>query len=151
MSVIAVDQDIESMLRRYRDRDIDLRQLRVWLGNESARVEAQIPRGQLQKLKRGSEAQGNGVIAQLLPACDYCLGIGSAEQFVSRQEYQQYSQRRDVAVTNGVLAEIVPPPFDPEGQGAAGAATYYRCTRCHSIWVFVEPERAENGSWDRVI
>ncbi|MBC8838196.1 hypothetical protein IAI14_31900, partial [Escherichia coli] len=74
------------------DRDIDLQQLRVWLDNESARVEAQIPRGQLLKLRRGSEAQSNGVVAQLLPACEHCLGVGSPKQFVSRLEYQQYSQ-----------------------------------------------------------
>ncbi|MBL3960732.1 hypothetical protein FH728_24610, partial [Bacteroides thetaiotaomicron] len=73
MSVNAMDQDIQKMLRRYRDRDIDLQQLRVWLDNESARVEAQIPRGQLLKLRRGSEAQSNGVVAQLLPACEHCL------------------------------------------------------------------------------
>ncbi|MBY8603473.1 MAG: hypothetical protein IOC39_19230 [Burkholderia sp.] len=151
MSVNAMDQDIQKMLRRYRDRDIDLQQLRVWLDNESARVEAQIPRGQLLKLRRGSEAQSNGVVAQLLPACEHCLGVGSPKQFVSRLEYQQYSQRRDAAVTSGVLAEIAPPPFDSEGPGSAGSAMYYRCTRCHSIWVFVEPERAENGSWNRVI
>ena len=80
----SVDQDIQEMFRRYRDRDIDLQQLRVWLGNESARVEAQIPRGQLLKLRRGSEARSNGVIAQLLPACEYCLAVGSPKQFESR-------------------------------------------------------------------
>ena len=110
-------QDIQEMFRRYRDRDIDLQQLRVWLGNESARVEAQIPRGQLLKLRRGSEARSNGVIAQLLPACEYCLAVGSPKQFESRLEYQQYSQRRDTAVTSGVLADIAPPRFDSEDQG----------------------------------
>ncbi|WP_241021075.1 hypothetical protein [Burkholderia sp. Ac-20344] len=146
-----MNQDIQRMLRRYRNRDIDLQHLRVWLDNEGARVEAQVPRGQLLKLKRGSEAQSNGVVALLLPACAYCLRVGSPKQFVSRLEYQQYSQRRDTAVASGVLAEIAPPPFDSEGAGSAGSAMYYRCTRCHAIWVFVEPEKAENGSWNRVI
>ncbi|OXI96899.1 hypothetical protein CFB41_28090 [Burkholderia sp. AU33803] len=151
MSVNDMDQDIQQMLRRYRDQDIDLQQLRAWLDSERTRVDAQIPRGQLLKLKRGSEAQSNGAVAQLLPACGYCLSVGSPKQFVSRQEYQQYSQRRDAAVASGVLAEIAPPPFDSEGPGSAGSAMYYRCTRCHSIWVFVEPERADNGLWDRVL
>ncbi|WP_346779084.1 hypothetical protein [Burkholderia sp. Tr-20390] len=146
-----MDQDIQEMFRRYRDRDIDLQQLRVWLGNESARVEAQIPRGQLLKLRRGSEARSNGVIAQLLPACEYCLAVGSPKQFESRLEYQQYSQRRDTAVTSGVLADIAPPRFDSEGPGSAGSAMYYRCTRCHAIWAFVEPEKAEDGAWNRAV
>ncbi|WP_230943306.1 hypothetical protein [Burkholderia cepacia] len=146
-----MDQDIQDMFLRYRDRGVDLQQLRAWLDNQGARVEAQIPRGQLLKLRRGSEAQSNGAIAQLLPACTHCRGIGLSKQFVSRMEYQQYSQRRDAAVANGILTEIVPPLFDSEGSGSAGSAMYYRCSQCHSIWVFVEPERAENGSWNRII
>ncbi|WP_244136435.1 hypothetical protein [Burkholderia sp. BCC0405] len=146
-----MDQDIQNMFRRYRDQDIDLQHLRAWLDSEGVRVEAQIPRGQLLKLRRGNEAQSNGAVAQLLPACTRCLSIGSPKQFVSRVEYQQYSQRRDAAVANGDLAEIVPPAFDFEGAGSAGAAMYYRCTHCHSIWAFVEPEKAENGSWNRII
>ncbi|WP_175959709.1 hypothetical protein [Burkholderia pyrrocinia] len=151
MSVNVMDQDVQNMFRRYRDRDIDLQQLRAWLGSEGARVDAQIPRGLLLNLTRGSEAQSNGAVAQLLPACARCLSIGSPKQFVSRVEYQQYSQRRDAAVANGFLAEIAPPAFDFEGVGTAGSTMYHRCTDCHSIWAFVEPEKMENGSWNRII
>ncbi|RBB38752.1 hypothetical protein DPV79_17505 [Burkholderia reimsis] len=151
MSVSIMDQDIQNMLCRYRDRDIGLQQLRAWLDSQGARVEAQISRGQLLKLRRGSEAQSNGAVAQLLPACTHCLGIGLPKQFVSRTEYQQYSQRRDAALASGSLTEIAPPSFDSEGAGSAGSVMYYRCTHCHSIWAFVEPEKAENGSWNRVI
>ncbi|MCU9953852.1 hypothetical protein OEJ37_10830 [Burkholderia sp. BKH01] len=151
MGVNVMDQDVQNILRRYRDQDIDLQQLRAWLDKEGVRVEAQIPRGQLLKIRRGSEAQSNGVIAQLLPACARCRSIGSPKQFVSRVEYQQYSQRRDAAVANGFLAEISPPVFDFERAGSVGSTMYYRCTHCNSIWAFVEPEKAENGSWNRII
>ncbi len=151
MSLNIMDQDIRNMFCRYRDRDIGLQQLRAWLDSQGARVEAQIPRGQLLKLRRGSEAQSNGAVAQLLPACTHCLGVGLPKQFVSRIEYQQCSRRRDAAVASGSLTEIAPPPFDSEGAGPAGSATCYRCTHCHSIWAFVEPEKADNGSWSRVI
>ncbi|WP_175873903.1 hypothetical protein [Burkholderia sp. BCC0397] len=146
-------EDILRMLcrYRYRDRDINLQQLRAWLDHEGTRIEAKITRGQLLKLKRGGEAQSNGVIAQLLPACECCFGVGSPKQFVSRLEYQQYSQRRDAAVSSEVLVEVSSPPFDFDGLEAAGSAMYYCCARCHSIWVFIEPERMENGSWNRII
>lgn len=145
-----MDQDINNILLRYREGGISLTQLRAWLDQEQARVGAQIPRGPLLKLKRGSEAMSMDAIAKLLPACLLCVGIGEPKQFVSRTEYQQYSKRRDAAVANGVLIQIPPPPYPVEGKAATGAAGYYRCAQCGSVWVFVEPERAENGSWHRV-
>ena len=149
--VNTMDQDIQNMLRRYRERDIDLSQLRVRLDGEGTRVEAQIPQDQLLKLKRGSEAQSNGAIARLLPACIHYLSVGEPKQFISRLEYQQYSQRRDTIVDSGVLSEIISPPFSSEAPGSAGATMYYRCMQCRSIWAFVEPEIADNGSWIRII
>jgi hypothetical protein len=146
-----MDQDIQNMLRRYREREIDLHQLRVWLDGESTRVGAQIPRGAWLKLMRGSEAQSNGAIARLLPACMHCLGVGEPKAFVSRHEYQQYTDRRDAAVANGILADIPRPQFSSEGPDTAGSVMYCRCTHCRSIWAFVEPEKAESGSWNRIL
>ncbi|VWC63387.1 hypothetical protein BLA18109_01876 [Burkholderia lata] len=139
------------MLRRYREGEIDLPQLRVWLEAESTRVDAQVPRGAWLKLMRGSEAQSNGAIARLLPACIHCLGVGEPKAFASHQEYQQYTHRRDAAVANDILSEIPQPHFSSEGPDSAGAAMYCRCTHCGSIWAFVEPEKAESGSWNRII
>ncbi|MBN3838045.1 hypothetical protein [Burkholderia sp. Ac-20349] len=146
-----MDQDIQNMLRRYRERDIDLPQLRVWLDGERTRVGAQIPRGEWLKLTRGSEAQSNGAIARLLPACVHCLGIGEPKAFESRQEYRQYADRHDAAVANSVLANLPQPQFSSEGPDSAGSVMYCRCTCCRSIWAFVEPEKADNGSWKRII
>jgi len=42
----AMDPDIQNMLRRYREREIDLHQLRVWLDGERTCVDAHIPRGE---------------------------------------------------------------------------------------------------------
>ncbi|WP_206148133.1 hypothetical protein [Burkholderia sp. Tr-20390] len=66
----AMDPDIQNRLRRYREREIDLHQLRVWLDGERTRVDAHIPRCEWLKPRRGSEAQSNGPIAHLLPACN---------------------------------------------------------------------------------
>lgn len=145
-----MDRDIENEFRRFRAGDVALAQLRLWLDNERTRVESQIPRGQLLKLKRGSDAQVIAAVARLIPACPHCLGVGEPKQFVSRTEYEQYSRRRDAAVANGGLQEISPPHFPTEDEGAAGAAMYYRCLQCESFWCFVEPERADNGAWKRI-
>jgi len=146
-----MDRDIQNMLRRYREQDIDLHQLRVWLDGERTRVDAHIPRGEWLKLRRGSEAQSNGAIARLLPACMHCLGVGKPKAFASHHEYQQYAHRRDAAIANGVLSDIPQPHFSSEGPDSAGSAMYCRCTCCRAIWAFVEPEKAENGSWNRII
>ncbi|ABB13204.1 hypothetical protein [Burkholderia lata] len=146
-----MDQDIQTMLRRYREREIDLHQLRVWLDGERTRVDAQIPRGEWLKLRRGSEAQSNGAIARLLPACMHCLGVGEPKAFASHQEYRQYAYRRDVAVANNILSEIPQPHFSSEGPDSAGSVMYCRCTFCRSIWALVEPEKAESGAWIRII
>ncbi|WP_254599356.1 hypothetical protein [Burkholderia lata] len=149
--VTTMNQDIQTMLRRYRERDIDLHQLRVWLDGERTRADAQIPRGELLKLKRGSEAQSNGAIARLIPACVHCLGIGEPKAFISHEESQQYARRRDAALANSTLSEIPQPHFSSEGSDSAGSAMYCRCACCRSIWAFVEPEKAESGSWNRII
>ncbi|MBN3769428.1 hypothetical protein [Burkholderia sp. Se-20378] len=146
-----MDQDIRNMLRRYREREIDLHQLRVWLDGESTRVEAQVPRGEWLKLMRGSEAQSNGAIARLLPACMHCLGVGEPKAFSTHQEYRQYTHRRNAAVASGFLSDIPQPQFSSEGPDSAGSVMYCRCTRCRAIWAFVEPEKAESGSWNRII
>ena len=72
-----MNQAILSVLCRYRDRGIDFKQLREWLENEGAPVVAQIARVQLLKLKGESEAQSNGGVAQLPPACKCCLSVSS--------------------------------------------------------------------------
>lgn len=146
-----MDPNIQTMLRRYREREIDLHQLRAWLERESTRVDAQVPRGAWLKLTRGTEAQCNGAIARLLPACIHCLGVGEPKAFVSHQEYRQYIHRRDAAIASGVLSDVPQPHFASEGPDSAGSAMYCRCTRCGSIWAFVEPEKAESGSWSRII
>ena len=146
----AIDRDIENMLRHYRERDLDLSQLRAWPDAEGACVEAQIPRGQWLKLKRGSEAQMNGAIARLLLACIHCLSVGEPKQFVPRLRFQQYSQPRDTAVTKSILSGITSPPFSFEEVASARSAIFYRCTQCHSIWSFVELQKEENGSWNKI-
>ncbi|VWC96052.1 hypothetical protein BCO19218_02224 [Burkholderia contaminans] len=146
-----MDDEIQNILRRYRDREIDLNQLRAWLDSERARADAQVPRGEWLKLMRGSEAQSNGAIARLLPACMHCLGVGEPKTFASHQEYQQYTDRRDAAVASGVLSEIPQPHFSSEGPDSAGSVMYCRCSCCRAIWAFVEPVKAERGSWHRII
>ncbi len=75
-----MDDEIQNILHRYREREIDLNQLRAWLDSERARADAQVPRGEWLKLMRGSEAQSNGAIARLLPACMHCLGVGEPKK-----------------------------------------------------------------------
>jgi hypothetical protein len=106
-----MDQDIEDILRRYRGGDVDLAQLRAWLSMETPRVAKQVQRGPLLRLRHGDDSTAMAAVAQLLPACTQCAIVGGAKQFVSRDEYRSYSQRRDGVVAARVLMEIAPPDW----------------------------------------
>jgi hypothetical protein len=145
-----MDHDIPTMLDNYRADHVDDAQFNAWLQVEIARLDAQIPRGLLLKLKRGSKYVRMSAIGQLLPPCGQCALVGVPKKFESRSEYGDYSRRRDDVVSVGALVEIKPPAWANEGPGSPGAAMYYRCVSCGSLWAFVEPEREDNGSWNRL-
>jgi rRNA maturation protein Nop10 len=138
------------MLDSYRVEHVNDAQFDAWLQVEIARPDAQIPRGLLLKLKRGSRYVRMSTIGQLLPMCGQCAAVGKPKQFESRSEYGAYSRRRDDVVSVGALVEIKPPAWAHEGPASPGAAMYCRCASCGSLWAFVEPEREHNGSWKRL-
>ena len=94
------------MLTAYREGSIDLGKLKTWIETESPRITAQLPRRQLLKLHHGNDYARVAAIARLLPSCEKCAMIAAPRQFVSRQEYEDYSKRRDVSVASGTLRTI---------------------------------------------
>lgn len=145
-----MDQGIEDMLQRYRAGGLELTQLRAWLAVEASRVAIQLPRGPLLRLRHGDDPTAMAAVAQLLPACTQCASVGTPRQFASRDEYRSYSARRDAAVGTGVLTEIASPGWEGQLPATAGSVMHCRCSRCGSLWAFIEPERQENGSWSRI-
>jgi hypothetical protein len=145
-----MDKDISGMLAAYREGSIDLSKLKSWLEAEKSRIEAQLPRGQLLKLRHGNDYARMAAIGKLLPSCMTCASVGESRQFTSRQEYDQYSRRRDASVAAGTLRVIQPPAWTKDGPQAANAVMYYQCSTCGAVWVFGEPERADNGFWTRL-
>jgi hypothetical protein len=145
-----MDKDISGMLTAYREGSIDLAKFKMWIEAENPRIAAQSPRGQLLKLRHGNDYARMVAIARLLPSCEKCAMIGAPRQFASRQEYEVHSKRRDVLVASGTLRTITPPSWTCDSPPTAEAVMYYTCSTCGSIWVFGEPERAENGFWERL-
>lgn len=145
-----MDNDISGMLTAYREGSIDLGTLKMWIEAESPRITAQLPRGQLLKLRHGNDYARMATIARLLPSCEKCAMIGAPRPFASRQEYEDYSKRRDASVASGTLRTITPPLWTRDGPHTAEAVMYYTCSICGSIWAFGEPERAANGFWERL-
>ena len=145
-----VDKDISGMLAGYREGSIDLSKLKSWLEAEKSRIEEQLPRRQLLKLRHGNEDARMRAIGQLLPSCTRCTSVGELGRFTPRQEYDQYSRRRDASVAAGTLRVIPPPAWTKDGPQATNAVMYHQCSTCGAIWAFGEPERADDGFWTRL-
>ena len=65
-------------------------------------------------------------------------------------EQLAYSSRVDVALSSGELVRIKRPQWLQHGGTQLGADAYFECKFCGAIWTLVEPERQDNGMWQRI-
>lgn len=145
-----MDPDFDQMLRAYRSGRICLTEMRGWLTKESDRVERQLSRGLLLRLKHGNDSLAMAAIARLLPACAHCAALYEPKEFATRDEHRLCSRRCDLAVAARTLVCVAAPEWGGEVPPSSGSAKHYRCATCESIWVLVDPEREDNGSWSRI-
>jgi hypothetical protein len=145
-----LDNDIHEELVNFRQGAINLGVFQHWVEKNHDRLAAQIPAGILLKLRRGDVRKIMASIAKLIPTCARCGQICQVGPFTTRQAHAKCASNVDAAVKNAVLSRIAQPNWVPIGNSQFGAAGYFKCTGCGSVWTLVEPERQDNGTWERL-
>lgn len=142
--------ELVSELKSFRSGAIDASSFREWIVVNYKDLEPLISPGLLIKLKRGSEPQMRATVASLLPSCPNCRDICEEGSFLTREEYVTCTSKVTEAVRTGSLAPVGRPSwFNPEDKHF-GADGYYKCNICEAMWTLVNPEREDNGLWERV-
>lgn len=145
-----LDIDLHEEFVNFRQGVIDLGIFQQWVEKNHDRLATHISAGTLLKLRRGDIRKVMASIAMLLPSCVKCGNICQAGPFTTRQDHATCASNVDVAMKNGVLSRIPQPNWSPIDSSQLGADAYFKCTSCGSVWTLVEPERQDNGTWERL-
>lgn len=144
------DETFVANLRKFRRGDIDLPSFQDWIARQSTNLSLMVPTGVLLKLRRGDKEKAMRAVARLLPACAYCGQMPAVGVFTSREQHSTYASWVTQAVRNGTFKPIPRPDWLHSTQQHFGADGYFQCTNCGSLWTLVEPEREDNGLWERL-
>lgn len=141
----AIDRFLE-----FRSNPIDLNSFHNWIKASHAELLTHLSPGILLKLTRGDTAKVLITISKILPACSNCADICKEGAFANRSEHVSCASRVDLAILDGYLERIKKPSWVGQDNFQLGADAYYKCSSCGSIWTLVEPERQDNGLWERL-
>jgi hypothetical protein len=145
-----LDSDFQEEFVKFRQGAISLGVFQQWVERNYERLATQVSAGILLKLRRGNAQKVMASIAVLVPDCAKCGHICPRGPFTTRQEHAGCASKVEIAVKNGDLSRIPPPNWRPIDNSQLGADAYFECTACGSVWTLVEPERQDNGMWDRL-
>ena len=134
----------------FRKAPVSLHGLKAWLDQNQSELAEILSPGILLKLRSNKIHKIMSAIAVLLPACTHCNQVGAPTIFASRQEHSSYAYRVDDAISNAILTRVKPPYWLLPDNSQMGADAYFECTVCGAIWSLVEPERQDNGKWERI-
>lgn len=145
-----LDNDIYEKFVNFRRGMINLGVFQRWVEENRERLAEQIAAGILLKLRRGDLQKAMASLATLIPTCVKCRSICQAGPFMTRQDHAKCALNVDIVVKNGHLSQIPRPNWTPIDNSQLGADAYFICTGCGSVWTLVEPERQDNGTWQRL-
>lgn len=145
-----ISKDLIDRLRAFRNAPLKQKDLRVWVRQERAQLDQQFAPGLVLKLCSRDLQSIMSSIAILVPACSKCAKTGEQKIFGSRIEQLAYSNRVDLALESGELVRIKRPQWFQHCSTQLGADAYFECKFCGAIWTLVEPERQDNGMWQRI-
>ena len=141
--------DLINQCTKLRSGALSLTELQSWI-NTNASLLKNISTGNLLKLKRGDIHAAMSVIASLVPPCEICQQLPATQDFKNRQDHSQQLRLIDSLFIDQVIQRIQHPCWITNNAHAYGAYAFYKCTRCNSLWLLIEPECQDNGRWERL-
>ena len=145
-----LEAELEKHLRAFRAEPGSPCELKAWLDQNQPELATILSPGILLKLRSPNVGKIMGAIALLLPGCTHCGQVGAPTTFASRQEHSSYAKRVDDAISNNILKRVKAPQWLLPDNSQMGADGYFKCSVCGAIWSLVEPERQDNGKWERI-
>lgn len=118
-----------------------------WACKNGAYVESRLSRTAFLKMKHGKPS---AALKELFVSCSTCSSIHPEGRFRSQLDFNACDVSVVAATAAGTLRPIQEPGWLDINKESLGAAGYFRCANCESIWELILPERANSGSWHRV-
>ncbi len=141
------ENSLDVVLRRFRDGRLSPADISLWLRENLNEASGLLSRSAYLKLKQGSPRKA--MLERLGCNCS-CLNIYASGVFHSSDEFEQCMGVVNVAKVSGLVAPV-PEPFWSKASGEElGAAGFYQCTLCQSVWKAVAQERGSLGAWGRI-
>jgi hypothetical protein len=145
-----LDSDLHDEFVNFRQGVIGLDIFQQWVEKNHDRLATHISAGNLLKLRRGDIHKVMASIAKVLPSCIKCGNICQAGPFTTRHDHATCASNVEMALKNGEISRIPLPSWAPIDNSQLGADAYFKCMGCGSVWTLVEPERQDNGTWERL-
>jgi hypothetical protein len=146
----SLDPRIIEKLRDFQKGQVDLQSFQQWISVHSDQLRLGLAPGVLLNLKRGDKQKAMKAAAMALPACSDCGHLCDSGVFSSRQEHSACAAQVKESVRKGTLKGIPRPNWFRASPHNLGADGYFECGNCSAIWTLVEPEREDNGLWERI-
>jgi hypothetical protein len=147
---LAVAEQLAERLRALRAEPRELASFQVWVKANRSVLSTEMSPGNLLKLSHGNMAKVMEALVNLLPDCTRCGRICQPGPFASRIEHAECASLVDSAVNDEVLLRVKRPGWVLLDQRQLGADAYFECRNCGALWTLVEPERQDNGLWERL-
>lgn len=137
-------------IKSLRNSSISIDLFRDWVSDSGNEIEKYFSRGQLLKLRHADLAVVLDLSKKVLPACKRCSSIFNEGVFIDKVTHVVCVDSVIGAVGLGILEKIDRPSWYKIAEPHVGAAAYYKCNSCGSLWSIVEPERQYRGGWQRI-
>lgn len=144
------DSEFIDKLREFQRGSVDLLSFQQWIELHYDQLTPLVAPGALLKLRRGDKQKALKAVGQLLPSCPDCAQLCEGRVFSSREEHGVCAARVEDSLRAGTLKRIQRPDWFHPSELHFGADGYFECTMCGTIWTLVEPEREDNGLWERL-
>lgn len=145
-----LSNDFEAALREVRSNPGMKDEFQKWVRAHNESLSNHLSQGVYLRLARGDIEKVMSSVAALLPGCSHCERICSQGAFDSRSEQHECERRVDAALQGGDLRRVKRPVWFNPHHSQLGSDGYFECVTCGSVWTLVEPERQDNGLWERI-
>ncbi|WP_444919804.1 hypothetical protein ACJJID_12750 [Microbulbifer sp. CnH-101-G] len=100
------------------------------------------------KFKNGSP---NNAILEMRPECNICQTFPKERKFSSGKEFDVYFHQVSDLKLAGKILSIKGPSWLNHDSSHIGAAAFFKCSGCGSVWDFAAPEKEFGGFWVRIV
>lgn len=138
---------MEKQFIKYRSGSTGKEELYDWIERNLEKIEPKLTRNTFLRLKMGEPEKA---IIELIPPCDNCKPLEKERRFKNISDFDAQYKYLSTLEKSGKLIKIKEPNWLNIDTQHLGAAVFYKCKKCGSLWHLAVPERAFKGFWKRI-